>query len=270
MGPLAQIHMEVLGKVLPSLMRITWIDRKGRRELEIPRYAPWTGWIEIFFLHPQEEWVELTGLRKFKGRLEGNANGLAFDETIEISRDARKGVLEIRVDRSFQDGRFERGVYLESWGPVTKSVWYSKHDTGHLATHFTKYLVERVPRAYKGFVEAASQRARHFREFQLWVKEFQSFGGLPSWKSELAPLSVSSSGSSIEAGFLYIKGHGDWFKYFEYDGTKLLIIEEGFEWAKYRFRGKNVFGKKRYHLYLFEVRDLEEATKVLGEFKAEL
>jgi len=171
MQPLAEIHMEVKGNEFPTLMKVRWKNLKKNESftLFIPRYLPWSGWVEIFFLPPQEEWVELTGLQKFKGRLKGRVDEINFDEKMEMLKDLSKNYFGVKVERKFENGWFEDGFYFEVFNKNIKGYWISKHDNGFLFTQIEKQKLEDW-KEWKGFVNAAKKRIEKEHELQVWRK----------------------------------------------------------------------------------------------------
>lgn len=242
---------------------INYGDKKAR--IILPRYQPMMGWIEVFGLPPQNEWVILEDLGKHwqkKGNIilyEG-AKKMEIKEKIEVFNNYQDSSRIIMLDRK-TGGLFEKQICLEDWSSLNSANGLIKKQMVFNHSHGVYFVTveafkdpekKSLTPAQSGFLEKITKE-RGKPTLGVWLKKFTCHGDPLPIYSRLFPfwgeVWNDVQGSMLEIGYEKEMMHGDWFKLFE-AGDKMFEIEEGgwtsreVVWQGKKIRIKNTYEKK--------------------------
>src|SRR3989344_1044579 len=234
--------------------------KKEKIEFVLPRYAPMVGWIEIFGLPPQNEWVVLDGNDYSKKQTSDfviiqNGKKSIIKENLSISTDDKNGWRLIDYKRKL-GGIYENQTCFEDWstfettGKIEKRMLF-KHSEGEYFVTLTgiknpdNSLLSKQQQKYSQKVTQKQGKSS-----EVWLKQFNVHGNplpiynkiFPFWKH----LWKQSQGSIIEIGYEKEMSHGDWYKLFEAGNEVYEIFEDNFTSLDVIYKGKKIKIKDTY------------------------
>ena len=210
------------------------------RRIRLPRYDVMMGWIEIFGLPPQFEWVILGDILPFKKSAALSIDSRLYKETVSYTPDPAALKHIITVERT---GEREEAVrFVEDYSKAPKEIVSSTtftHPGGQYKCEVTKSPValSELKGETEKFVRTCVKN--HGLPDQVWFKHFESGGKLPPiYYHRFFPLIPGldlndCAGSVIEVGYLAgesgVDGvHGDWYKRLEVNDKVFYIKESGY------------------------------------------
>lgn len=242
---------------------ISYNDKKVR--FILPRYQPMVGWIEIFGLPPQNEWVILEDLGKHWQKESGiiiyqGAKEIKIKEKIEVFNNYKNGWRIIKFDRKAGD-LLERQICLEDWlllgtaeRRIRKQMVFNHSEGVYYATidAFKDPEKKSLSPIQSAFLEKVIKE-KGKPTLGVWLKKFSCHGDplpiygklFPFWENTWN----NAEGGLLEIGYEKEMMHGDWFKLFE-AGSKRFEIQEGgwtsreVVWQGKKIRIKNTYEKK--------------------------
>jgi len=244
---------------------IDYKNKKVKVKFILPRYQPMVGWIEIFGLPPQNEWVILEDLGKHWQKesnivLYEGGKEIKIEEKIEVFNNYQDNWRIINLERKAGD-LFEKQMCWEEW---TSSSDIIMHPRKRMIFHHSNGVYYVTVEAFKNpDKKSLSPSQSAFLEnvleqkgkptLDVWLKKFSCHGDTLPIYSKLFPFWEdawnNAEGSLLEIGYEKEMLHGDWFKLFE-AGDKRFEIEEGgwtsreVEWQGRKIRIKNTYEKK--------------------------
>ncbi len=263
------------------------VEIEGRKkEILLPRYHAFLGWIEIFGFPPQNEWCVLKQLNPFEKKAKLKIDKDSFEEIVIFNPDFNNkmhSIITIREGNNLYEyfqwfenfskapekiegiGIFthNKGVYRYSY--TKKGIEPSKY--GKFEIDILKFLNrEELPSLVKEKVEEILEDKG--KPDSIWTQRFEAKGALPLIYYKMFPTNVldldleDCRGNMIQLGYLnkeeseIDKVHGEWYKFFMFENDpRLFFIKEG-NWSSIEVeingkkeRIKNTYGKE---LYLLE------------------
>lgn len=242
------------------------IDYKGKKtKFLLPRYSPMMGWIEIFGLPPQNEWVILDDLGRHWQKeseiiLYENEKEIKINEKIEVFNNYKDSWRIIKLDRKVGD-LFENQICLEDWSAINKAEkCIKKRMVFHHFGGVYYATVEAIKNPEEKLLTSAQcaflnqvKKERGNPTLGVWLKKFSCHGDPLPIYSKLFPFWEdawnNTEGSLLEIGYEKEMMHGDWFKLFEARDRRFEIQEGGWtsrevEWQGKKIRIKNTYEKK--------------------------
>jgi hypothetical protein len=236
--------------------------RWGTKQIQflLPRYAPMVGWIEVFGLPPQNEWVVLDQVANTfteAGTIEVKAEegNFKIEEKLTISTDTSLKWRFIQCERA-TGNLFERQLYIEDWSAFAAKKHIRKysvfvHSRGLYRVTIDAYLKldsRHLSKGQKDFLEKVKKE--HGQPTYLWLKRFSAEGEslpiynklFPFWGSGLP----SEKGSSLEIGYEKELSHGDWYKLLKIGSDRYEIKEGSWSSRAAIWRGERVKIKNTY------------------------
>jgi len=207
------------------------------REIMLPRYHPFVGWIEAFGLPPQNQWVVLTNVDAFATKAHLIIDEEKYDESFMYTPDAQNKTHTIEIVRE-NNGATETMVWFEEFKNAPQLV----HNTMTFNSKAGEYICKakaaiNTPNDLTGeelrFVDGVISK-RGATE-HIWTKSFASKGIVPEMYYAFFPQIegvdlTDVQGTVIEVG--YMAGddavdavHGDWFKRFQL-GDHIFYMNE--------------------------------------------
>lgn len=247
------------------------IDYKSEHvKIRLPRYAPMVGWIEVFGLPPQNEWVVLDSTEKLKkkGVLTIKQKGRAFkiNETINITTDSKACWRVIRLERS--SGKvFENQLCVEDWSCLQdqraiKKYLFFEHSKG---TYFVTLECIKNPK-----LNILSVKERRYldtiqkergKSNEVWLKKFSANGVPPPLYYKIFPFWKNNwkrgDGRALEIGYEKEMSHGDWYKLFTLGTQHFEIKEDGWGSRRVTCQGKQIRIKDTYRKSIRELRGFQ-------------
>ncbi len=204
----------------------------------LPRYHTFLGWVEVFGLPPQNEWVVLDTLTDFEknGFLKIGDNEVK--ETVKYT--TGKNSHTIQTTRKL-DSEKEFCIWNQSYSNAPEEILSDisfQHNNGEYKTTWKTEILKNdtnLSNAEQNFV--SDVKNKHGQYDVLIRKTFTASGSIPSIYYSLFPIQdlldlTNISGSVIEIGYLNKNSqhkvdnvHGDWCKRFDF-GSKRLYINE--------------------------------------------
>ena len=232
-------------------------------EFLMPRYDAMVGWIEVFGLPPQNEWVFLDNQSKpwakdsilYLGnhKIIGN---LKIKETLKVYPNFDNSWRKIEFNR--QHGKlFENQTCIEDWSEFKDNNYIKKymvfdHSNGQYFVTLHEYfspLEKILTKEQKDYIkEIKNERGKP--TLGIWLKKFECHGEelpiykmlFPFWGKDIS----QSSGTILEIGYKIDKEHGDWYKLFNIGKKSFEIQEYGFTKKKVKYQGKFIEIKNTY------------------------
>ncbi|MEM9337072.1 MAG: hypothetical protein AAGA35_04425 [Patescibacteria group bacterium] len=245
------------------------VDILGQQKnICLPRYHQFLGWIEIFGLPPQQEWVVLDTLPNFSKAAELFIDGEKFTETMEYEHQLEKKQHHITLTRtngSTQEEATWIQNYQEAPDNIQSTVTFEGADGNYITSWTTNVISDEttLTNTETNFLNRFSSNSR--KPDVLIRKDFTAEGVVPDLYYQLFPIDNMLSleqidGSIFEVGFLQKDSkhkidtlHGDWFKLFSAHGKTFEIHEHGYSSKEIEVEGERKIVKDTYRKELFEV-----------------
>lgn len=204
----------------------------------LPRYHTFLGWIEVFGLPPQNEWVVLSDLADFEKTGVMKINNKEIIETVLYSK--RDKTHTIKTTRQSGDEK-ETCIWKQDFSGAPESI-LSEMEFDHKGGKYkieskTEILASMESLSTKEAAFASGVIQKNGQQDVLIKKSFNAVGEIPEIYYSLFPIQdflnlTNTSGTIIELGYLRTesphkvdKVHGDWYKRF-YFGDKQFFIQE--------------------------------------------
>ncbi len=236
----------------------------GKKKVKfiLPRYHPMVGWIEVFGLPPQNEWVFLDNERKSWRKttpfyFQVNDKKFKMKETLQVFPDFKNERRSLELIR-IMGGKTETQWYEEDWSKMAtenkmtkRSVF--KHLEGHYFVDeeiFFNPSIETLNLEQKNFVGAVKKKHGD-PTLGIWLKRSAMSGQYPPMYSQLFPfwskdILEAKYVESIELGYEISQAHGDWYKIFEIAGKIYEIEEDNYTEREELYKGRKVNIKNTY------------------------
>lgn len=234
-------------------------------KMKLPRYHQLLGWIEIFGLPPQHEWVVLADIEPFTKTAELTIDGKSYTETCVYDKNKEKKTHKITLTRE-GGGLQETVKWTEHYVSAPNNIKHEirfEHKDGTYECLMHKSLIR--PESLDGdahtFVRDIIEQCGE--PDQLWQKIFETKGVLPEIYYRMFPAVsgvdlTDTQGTAIEVGYLAGKEeidatHGDWHKLFVLKDVTLQITEDGYISKEVDIEGTPERIKYTYHKNLYRV-----------------
>jgi len=217
------------------------------RSVILPRYDTFLGWIEVFGLPPQNEWVVLDTMNHFTKSAVLTIDNKEIDESIKYV--PSENTHTIQTTRRYKDVE-EISTWTQDYSNAPESI-LSKivfvHSEGEYQSDWETAVLsnkESLTSAELSFV--AEIENKYGIPDVLIKKTFTSSGVLPPLYYEMFPIQElinlnQSSGSVIELGYLKKESshkidnlHGDWYKKFNFGEKEFYINESKYTSCDYK------------------------------------
>ncbi len=243
---------------------------KKKVKFTLPRYHPMVGWIEVFGLPPQNEWVFLDNERKPWQKttpfyFQVNNKKLKMKETLQVFPDFVNNRRSLELIRTIGT-ETETQWYEEDWSKmasenrmIKRSVF--KHSGGHYFVDEEMFFnppVEILNQKQKSFVENIKKK-RGNPSMGTWLKRSKMSGSHPPIYSQLFPfwkkdILDAKYVESIELGYEIAQAHGDWHKIIEIAGKVYEIEEDNYTERDEIYKSKKVSIKNTYRKKIREIK----------------
>lgn len=236
------------------------------RTVVLPRYDVFLGWIEIFGLPPQNEWVILSDLSDFTKSATLTVDGVTILETIHYKKDIQGKTHRLDTIRSCGDTT-ETCAWTQDYtnAPhrILNHTTFNHPGGSYDATWETAVLndTSTLTEAELDFYQKIT--AERSAPDVIIKKTFTAKGVPPPLYYNLFPIHeivdlTEISGSLVELGYLKKNSphtvdqvHGDWFKRFDNGEQVLYITESNYSSCPIMVNGKILHIKDTYHKELF-------------------
>ncbi len=242
---------------------------RNKVKFTLPRYHPMVGWIEIFGLPPQNEWVFLDNEQKAWHKttpFNFEVNGMKFKmkETLEVFPDLVNNRRSLELRRTIGK-EIETQWYEEDWSKMSsenritkRSVF--KHSGGHYFVDeemFFNPTLEMLNKKQKSFVENIKKKHGN-PSMGIWLKRSKMSGSYPPIYSQLFPfwkknILNAKCVESVELGYEITQAHGDWYKIIEIAGKVYEIEEDNYTERDEIYKNKKVSIKNTYRKKIREI-----------------
>ncbi len=246
------------------------IDIQGiKKHISLPRYHTFLGWIEVFGLPPQNEWVALKAFDNFTKTGTIVIDGENISEKVTYGYDSVSGVRTVETLREAM-GLSEHSVWKQYRTDAvghTKSEVSFTHSHGEYFVHVDTAVCAGSTVLFKEqqvFVDVCKQE-RGAPDLVL-LKKFSVQGVPPPLYYRIFPpiemIDLGhGQGSLLEVGYFRKNStyevdhvHGDWYKRFD-DGKNILkIVESNYTSCDVEIGGKVERIKNTYRKELFRVK----------------
>lgn len=243
---------------------------KKKVKFTLPRYHPMVGWIEVFGLPPQNEWVFLGNEKKSWRKtapfyFQVNDKKFKMKEVLEVFPDFINNRRSLELTRIIGK-EVETQWYEEDWSKMAtenkmtkRSVF--KHSGGHYFVDeeiFFNPSIEILNPKQKSFVESTKKKHGN-PSMGIWLKRSKMSGSYPPMYSQLFPFwnkNILSAKyvESIELGYEIAQAHGDWYKIFEIAGKVYEIEEDNYSEREETYKSKKVSIKNTYRKKIRELK----------------
>lgn len=236
----------------------------GKKKVKfiLPRYQPMVGWIEVFGLPPQNEWVFLDNERKAWQKtasfdFEINDKKFKMKEMLEVFPDIANKRRSLELTRTMSK-ETESQSYQEDWSEMDAKNTITKrsvfrHSEGHYFIDETVIFnppIETLSSEQKNFV-ATIKKEHGDPSLGIWLKRSTMSGKYPPMYSKLFPfwgkdILEAKYVESIELGYEVAQAHGDWYKLFEIAGKTFEIMEDNYTEREELYKNKKTKIKNTY------------------------
>ena len=206
----------------------------------LPRYHAFLGWIEIFGLPPQNEWVVLDDLPAFHKQGVLEVDGQAITESVTYTPGAQSHTIEtIRRQGDVEGVCVWKQDYSRAPESILSEVTFHFPDGSYQATWETEILAaDELPATDQAFVSKI--REAHGMYDVVIRKKFQAAGTPPPLYYSLFPIRdlvdlTQATGSIIEVGYTHTDSphkidrvHGAWYKKFDLGAATFYINETNY------------------------------------------
>ena len=229
----------------------------------VPRYHQFMGWIEIFGLPPQSEWVILGDVPAFSKRADLVIDGQTWEEEVQYIPTPSKSQHRIEVTRR-NETDWEKTVFTETYTEAPEQIKVEVTFTHHDGTYhvlMNKGLVGVADLSETELSHYRTLEAEHGQTDMLWRKTFQAKGELPPVYYHLLPgqalVDISDcQGSVFEVG--YSAGtsdldapHGSWYKHCTVNERTFRVVESDYASEMMMIDSKKEAVKTSYRKQLF-------------------
>jgi len=211
------------------------------RTVTLPRYDTFLGWIEVFGLSPQNEWVVLGNMEDFKKKSTLMIDGRKIEESAEyVSGENTHTIRTVRTMGDVEEKSVWKQNYENAPDSILSEILFDHSDGKYKTEWITSVLPEKVTLTTEESSFVAGIEAKHGVPDLLIKKTFKSSGTLPPIYYFMFPvqelLNLSeASGSVIEIGYLNKNSphkidnvHGNWYKRFDFEDKKFYIEETNY------------------------------------------
>lgn len=207
----------------------------------LPRYHTFLGWIEIFGLPPQNEWVVLDDINPFTKIGELVVNEQAITETVRYTKNISEHA--IHTTRTLGE-QSEDCVWTQNYAEAPTniaSIVTFTHDQGTYETQWKTEVLENQSLLTQSQSDYVAEVTKTLGQPDLLIrKTFATTGVIPPLYYSLFPIHnllqlEEMNGSVIEVGYLDTNSehtidtvHGRWSKQFDFGNKKLYIHETNY------------------------------------------
>lgn len=233
----------------------------------LPRYDAFLGWIEIFGLPPQNEWVILRDLPDFTKSATLTVDGVDILETVKYERDAARKTH--RLDTTRTSGEIKETCtwtqdYTDAPHNIQSRTTFDHPQGTYTASWQTAVLNDTstlTPVELAFYQKVVVERGT---PDIIIKKTFNAKGIPPPLYYSLLPVTeiidlADSTGSLIELGYLKKDSphkvdqvHGDWFKRFDIGEQIFHIIESNYSSCPVEVDGVETQVKNTYRKGLYQ------------------
>lgn len=237
-----------------------------KKNIILPRYDIFLGWIEIFGLPPQNEWVVLRDIENFKKSAVLTVDDEDYNETVTYTHDRDKKKCILETERSSGE-MSEQCVWSQTYKNAPHEILNQtsfRHSGGVYTTKWTTSVLGNTELLSKNEVSFVTSHIEDRGKPDVLIKKKLSAAGLiPPLYYTLFPVEGllrldKVEGTMVEVGYLNKKSefeidtvHGDWFKRFDAGGHVLYIIESMYSSCDVAVDNKIVRIKNTYRKELF-------------------
>lgn len=218
------------------------VDMQGKkRSIILPRYDVFLGWIEVFGLPPQNEWVVLDELADFSKTATLVVDGVEYEEAVTYAAGENSHHIETVRRR---DEHEERCVWTQRYVDAPHAI-QNESTFVHAGRRYQASWQTAVLDDVSGLTSAEAAFANEIvaeagTSDVIIKKTVSAAGELPPLYYTLFPvmdvLDLSKvSGTVIELGYLQTNSphkvdavHGDWYKRFVFGDTVLRVVESNY------------------------------------------
>jgi len=210
------------------------------RHTKLPRYHAMVGWVEVFGLPPQHEWVILEDVVPFSKEASLIVDGHTYTETFAYTSNKEDKTHTIVTERSDATSH-EKLIWVESYKGAPQVIQHTmtfEHGAGTYICNAEKSLVTKAQLTDEALDFVTKTFSEHGQTEHVWKKSFSAQGVLPEIYYGLFPaiegIDLSNiQGSVVEVGYMAGERgtdgvHGDWYKRFQLGDQVLYIVEEGY------------------------------------------
>ena len=240
------------------------LDIQGKkREIIMPRYHTFLGWIEVFGLPPQHEWCVLKAIKPFEKQAMLMIEGRSIDESVKFNTDPVSKLHSIVVSRKVGE-QTETFHWFEDYSRAPGEII----DHGTFSHQNGIYTYAAKKRGFQWsedltLPDAKQQEflrkivAEHGAPDAVWLKTFEAKGSLPSLFYQMFPITnlvdlSKVSGWVCELGYMNKEGdevdkvHGDWYKLLKLNDKFFFIKEGNYTSCEAEIKGKPTRIKNTY------------------------
>lgn len=236
------------------------------KKITLPRYDVFLGWIEIFGLPPQNEWVVLADLADFTKSATLTIGGVDISETVVYKKDTVSKNHQIKTTRT-GNGREEICSWTQDYTEAPHNIISKiifEHAEGIYTANWKTAVLDDASSLTPDEV-AFYQKTIALRGVPDLIikKTFAAHGSIPPLYYSLFPITEivnlsDTTGSLLELGYLKKDSehrvdqvHGDWFKRFDNGEQVLRIIESNYSSCTVEVAGVNTCIKDTYRKELY-------------------
>lgn len=236
------------------------------KNIVLPRYDPFLGWIEIFGLPPQNEWVVLGDLPDFTKSATLTVDGVNILETVKYKHD-RNGKTHCLETTRASDSADESCTWTQDYSDAPDSILSRTtftHPKGNYEASWKTAVLTDASTLTPAELDFYEQVTVTRGTPDLIIKKtFAAKGTPPPLYYSLFPISgtvelADISGSLIELGYLKKDSpheidqvHGDWFKRFDIGDQVFHIIESNYSSRALEVDGVETRIKDKYRKKLY-------------------
>lgn len=210
------------------------------KKIRLPRYHPLFGWIEIFGLPPQHEWVIQEKTDPFIKKATLKIDGEKISEQCEYLYDENRKnqtVILTRDNGSDKEVCTWKENYIDAPNKIVTDATFEHADGSYNCTTLkSKVAIDNLTENEKVFVNDITKK--HGATEVIWKKKFTASGNLPPIYSSMFPtfdnLELDDiEGVLLEVGYPLINAdadgiHGDWYKQIQFGAETFYITEGGY------------------------------------------
>lgn len=241
------------------------------KRIKLPRYHVLVGWIEIFGLLPQHEWVILADVPAFSKSATLEVEDLSVAEHVQYTPDPTAATHHIVTTRETADEKEVCDWQQQYDTPATglrNSCTFS-HSQGDYEVRWLTEIATNCTTPYtldqreSSFIQETIQA--HGTPNIIIRKPFFGKGQTPPIYYTIFPISglidlANCHGSMLEIGYLHTDGehpvdqtHGEWYKLLTVNDQTFCIVESNFSSREVTIDGKPEYIKDTYRKTLYQL-----------------